>query len=46
MAKVIRFKIPVVFRLHEDGDHLMIGSQDENSMNLAKGGFYERYQLW
>ena len=37
MGRAIKSEAPVVFRQQEDGDHLMIGSQVGNSMNLVKG---------
>ena len=47
MAKIIKSEVPVVFRLQEDGDQLMIGSQVGNSMNLVKGELYKRFpSLW
>jgi hypothetical protein len=47
MAKIIKSEVPVVFRLQEDGDQLMIGSQVGNSMNLVKGALYKRFpSLW
>ena len=47
MVKIIKSEVPVIFRLQEDGDHLMIGSQVGNSMNLVKGSLYKRFlSLW
>ena len=47
MVKIIKSKVPVIFRLQEDGDHLMIGSQVGNSMNLVKGSLYKQFlSLW
>ena len=47
MAKIIKSEAPVVFRLTEDGDYLMIGSQVGKSMNLTKGTLYKRFpSLW
>ena len=47
MAKIIKSEAPVVFRLKEDGDYLMIGSQVGKSMNLTNGALYKRFpSLW
>jgi hypothetical protein len=47
MVKIIKSEVPDIFRLQEDGDHLMIGSQVGNSMNLVKGSLYKRFiSLW